>query len=94
MKSPLNNVFKGIAIGGEGYIEKIKQKISLTGRNREISETKFAGTLTAEEIIGNISDVFRIERKKIFNRSRNNIYSEDGYIFIKGKNYAYIKRNR
>ncbi len=91
MKSPLNDAFKGVAIGREGFIEKIKQKISLTGRNREISETRFAGTFSAEEIINNITDMFDIKRKSIFDKSRNNTYRKLAIYVLKEKTTLTLK---
>ena len=40
MNSPLEGSFKGIAIGGKSFIDKIKEKIKIIGRKREIAETK------------------------------------------------------
>lgn len=36
MENPLKDLYKGIAIGGEGFIEKIKEKIRSIGLSEKL----------------------------------------------------------
>ncbi len=85
MQNPLNEAFEGMAVGKKEFIDKIKRKLSLTGRNREITETRFVGTHSPSEIIKNIEDLFGIEEVEIFGKRRNNIYRKLAIYLLKEK---------
>lgn len=55
IENPLQDSYKGIALGSEGFIEKIKKKIKSIGAKREIVRTKDAGLYTSEEIIQKVN---------------------------------------
>ncbi|MEW6456587.1 MAG: transposase [Acidobacteriota bacterium] len=85
MKNPLENTYKGIVLGSEWFVEKIKEKIVSIGQKREISETRIArsDSLMAEEIIRKISEVFEIESDEIFRKKNRNIYRHIALYMIK-----------
>ncbi len=83
MDNPMEESYKGIALGNETFIEKIKEKIKYFGKKREIVETKIAETLTVEEIVNTIMDKFSIEEEEIFRKSKGNIYRQMALYLIK-----------
>ena len=87
MENPLDNSFSGIALGGEGFIHRIKKLVDKTGKNREVSATRIADAFTTDEIIGVIISKFGIDRKEVFEKRRGNIYRPLALYFIK-KNTA------
>jgi len=72
--SPFKKMYKGIILGGEEFVEKMKDKIKAMGKNREIGETNISGTYKPEEIIKNISEVFKVSKGGIFSKKKGNIY--------------------
>lgn len=38
--NPLEDAYRGIALGSEGFVERIKEKIKSLGRKREVTGTK------------------------------------------------------
>ncbi len=76
MENPLKDSYKGIALGGEGFIEKIKEKIQSLGPKREIVETKDAGLYTPEEIIQKVMAEMSINREEIFRKRKGNFYRQ------------------
>jgi REP element-mobilizing transposase RayT len=74
MKNPLRESYKGIVLGSEGFINRIKQKIEAIGEKRETVGTKMAGTYTQEEIISSVMKEFSVKREEIFAKKRGNIY--------------------
>jgi len=83
MKSPFESSYKGIALGNRSFIEKIKEKIKSVGQKREIRETRSVGSCEAEQIISKISEVFEIEKSKIFSKQRGNVYRSLALYLIK-----------
>ncbi len=85
MQNPLANTFEGIAVGDKEFIDNIKRKISIAGRNREIAETKFVGAHSASGIIKKIEDLFGIKKVEIFSKRRNNLYRKLAIYLLKEK---------
>ncbi len=83
MDNPLEGSYKGIALGNRAFIKKIKGKIGLLGRKREIRETKIAEAHRVEEIMNIIVDKFSIEKEEIFRKRRGNIYRQIVLYLIK-----------
>ena len=83
MENPLKDAFKGIAIGNEAFIEKVKEKIKSIGKNREIRETKFLEFYSADDIIRKISICFGIDKQDLFSKKRGNIYRQIALYLIK-----------
>lgn len=76
MKNPLENAYKGIALGSDSFIKGIEKRIKSFGKNREIQETKFEESYKAEDIISKIVEVFKVEKKEIFRKRRGNVYRQ------------------
>ena len=73
MDSPLEDSYRGIALGSGTFIEKIKEKINSIGREREVAETKIAGIHDAEEIIKSIVKEFGVKKEEVFRKRRGNV---------------------
>ncbi|MBI2485896.1 MAG: transposase [Deltaproteobacteria bacterium] len=83
MDNPLGDSYRGMAIGSEEFVERIKEKIKSLGIKREVTETKIAGTCSAEEVIKSIMRRFGVNRQEIFRKRRGNIYRQLALYFIK-----------
>lgn len=83
MDNPVENSFRGIAVGGDQFIKRIKKLVDKTGKKREVSGTRNADTYTTEEIIEVITSKFRIDREEVFEKRRGNIYRPLALCFIK-----------
>jgi REP element-mobilizing transposase RayT len=68
--------YRGIALGGEEFIEKVKEKIKAIGSKREIAVTRDSSSREAEEIIQQVMDELSISREDIFMKRRGNIYRQ------------------
>jgi REP element-mobilizing transposase RayT len=74
IESPAKESYKGIALGGNEFLQSIKDRIEGIGNKREVPETKDVRVYTAEEIIQKVMDEFSIKREEIFNRKRGNFF--------------------
>lgn len=83
MKSPLENLYKNVALGDELFRKRIEKKIKAVGRKREIPETKFIESYTPDEIIDEISKNLKIERDEIFRKQRGNMRRQLALYLIK-----------
>lgn len=91
MENPLEDSFRGVALGSEKYIEKIKKLIDKSGKKREVSATRITDTFTPEDIMEVISGKFKIDRKEVFKKKRGNIYRPLALYFIKKKTELGLK---
>jgi len=83
MKSPLEKLYKNIALGEEDFRKKIDEKIKDIGKKREIPETKFIKPYTSDEIIDEILKKLKIKRSEIFRKQKGNIYRQLALYLIK-----------
>lgn len=83
MDNPLKDSYRGVALGSEEFVERIKEKIRSLGVKREVAETKMAREYSAEEVIKTIMKRFGVERQEIFRKRRGNIYRQLALYFIK-----------
>ncbi len=83
MKSPLENIFRSIALGDRRFIEKIKEKINSLSQDREIKEIRLVFAYSSDEIIKTISDCFHIKEDIIVKKQRGNIYRQLAVYLIK-----------
>lgn len=83
MDNPLEESYRGIAIGSERFIERIKEKINSIGKKREMVETRVAGTHGPAEVVGCIAKRFKIGKEEILSKSRGNIYRQMAMYLIK-----------
>ncbi len=92
MKNPMENAYKGVALGSESFIEKIKERIKSVGQKREIRETRFIEAYGPEEIMNKISRVFKIEKEKILSKERGNLYRQLALYLIKKYSSLNLKK--
>jgi len=90
-ESPLKDSYRGIALGGEAYIEKIKERISSVGRQREITETRLEDRHSPEEIMELMMDKLQIEREEIFSKKRGNVYRKLALYLIRSRTRLSLK---
>lgn len=90
-ESPLKDSYRGIALGGEAYIEKIKERISSVGRQREITETRLEDRHIPEEIMELMMDKLQIEREEIFSKKRGNVYRKLALYLIRSRTRLSLK---
>jgi len=90
-ESPLKDSYRGIALGGEAYIEKIKERISSVGRQREITETRLEDRHSPEEIMELMMDKLQIEREEIFSKKRGNVYRKLALYLIRRRTRLSLK---
>jgi len=83
MENPLKNTYKGVALGNETFIERIKEKIRSIGPKREIRATRLTESFKAIDIIQKIQEVFQLKREDVFNKQRGNIYRQLALYLIK-----------
>ena len=83
MKDPLKKSYHRIALGSTTFIEKIKEKIEYQGRRREIPSTRTLSKYDTETIILKMTQVLHIERKRIFDKKRGNLYRPLAIYLIK-----------
>ncbi|MFQ5721871.1 MAG: helix-turn-helix domain-containing protein, partial [Candidatus Aminicenantales bacterium] len=83
IENPLKDSFKGIAVGSDDFIDKIKERVKSIGKDREIKETKFIESLDKEEIIKMLSRHFMVERQDVLSKRRGNIYRQMALYFLK-----------
>ncbi|MFQ5834854.1 MAG: transposase [bacterium] len=83
MKSPLESLYKNVALGDELFRKRIDEKIKAVGRKREIPETKFIESYTPDEIIDKISKNLKIEKSEIFKKQRGNMHHQLALYLIK-----------
>ena len=83
MDNPLEDSYRGVALGSEGFVDRIKGKIKSLGRKREVTGTRIAGRYSGEEVIKCIMTRLGVERKEIFRKKRGNIYHQLALYFIK-----------
>lgn len=76
MENPLKDSCKGIVLGGNAFIQSIKERVGKIGNKREFPETKSLSAYTAEEIIQKVMAEFSISREEIFNKKRGNFFRQ------------------
>ena len=76
MENPLKDSYKGIVLGGNAFIQSIKERVGKIGNKREVPETKSLTAYTAEEIIQKVMAEFSISRGEIFNKKRGNFFRQ------------------
>jgi REP element-mobilizing transposase RayT len=75
MSNPLKDLYKGIALGGQSFLQSIKERAeNIGGSMREIPEAKALTANTAEEIIQKVLSEFSVTREEIFSKKRGNFF--------------------
>ncbi|MGH7909073.1 MAG: helix-turn-helix domain-containing protein, partial [Thermodesulfobacteriota bacterium] len=83
MGNPLEESYRGLAVGSERFIERIKEKINSIGKKREMVETRVAGTYGSEEIVGCIVKRFKIGKEEVLRKSRINTFRQMAMYLMK-----------
>jgi putative transposase len=83
IQSPIKEAFRGIALGSDNFIEKIKEKIKSLGEDREIKETRNMKAFNSDEIVKAITDCFNIKKDELFKKQRGNIHRQLALYLIK-----------
>jgi putative transposase len=76
MENPLKESYKGIALGGNAFLQSIKERVEKIGNKREVPEARALTSYTAEEIIQKVMADFSIKRGEIFNKKRGNFFRQ------------------
>lgn len=76
MENPLKDSLHGIALGGDKFLQSIKERINNIDNEREIPDIKTITAYTADEIIQQVMDEFSITREDVFSRKRGNFYRQ------------------
>lgn len=83
MDFPAENIYRGIALGDETFIERIESKIKAVGEKREIQTTKYQDSYSSEEIIQKVSQAFSLTKGEVLKKQRGNIYRQITLYLVK-----------
>lgn len=83
MENPMGESYRGIAVGKEKYIEKIRNRIKKLGKKREVSVTKLKSIKSAEDILGLIQREYGLGRDEILEKRRANEWRKLSMCLIK-----------
>lgn len=83
MDFPAKDIYRGIALGDETFIEKIESKIKAVGEKREIQTTKYQDCYSSEEIIQKVSQAFSLTKGEVLKKQRGNIYRQITLYLVK-----------
>ena len=81
MDFPVKDIYRGIALGDETFIEKIESKIEAVGEKREIQTTKYGYSYSPEEIIQKVSQAFNLKKRRSFKKTKRESISKDNSLF-------------
>ena len=83
MDFPAKDIYRGIALGGETFIEKIESKIKAVGEKREIQTTKYQDSHSSKEIIQKVSQAFSLTKGEVLKKQRGNLYRQITLYLVK-----------
>lgn len=83
MDFPAKDIYRGIALGDETFIEKIESKIKAVGEKREIQTTKYRDSHSSEEIIQKVSQAFNLTKGEVLKKQRGNLYRQITLYLVK-----------
>jgi putative transposase len=83
IKDPLNDSFRGMALGSREYVGVILDKISKLGKRREIPETRGISRKTSDEIMSAIERKYQIGKEAILHKKKGNVYRKLSMYLIK-----------
>lgn len=83
MDFPAKDIYRGIALGDETFIERIESKIKAVGEKREIQTTKYQDSHSSEEIIQKVSQAFSLTKGEVLKKQRGNIYRQITLYLVK-----------
>jgi REP element-mobilizing transposase RayT/DNA-binding MarR family transcriptional regulator len=83
MDFPVKDIYRGIALGDETFIERIESKIKAVGEKREIQTTKYFNSYSSEEIIQKVSQAFSLTKGEVLKKQRGNLYRQVTLYLVK-----------
>ena len=83
MDFPVKDIYRGIALGKESFIERIESKIKAVGEKREIQTTKYQDSYSPEEIIQKVSQAFNLTKGEVLKKQRGNLYRQVSLYLVK-----------
>jgi len=83
MDFPVKDIYRGIALGKESFIERIESKIKAVGEKREIQTTKYQDSYSPEEIIQKVSQAFNLTKGEVLKKQRGNLYRQITLYLVK-----------
>jgi REP element-mobilizing transposase RayT len=83
MDFPAKDIYLGIALGKESFIEKIESKIKAVGEKREIQTTKYQDSYSPEDIIQKVSQAFNLTKGEVLKKQRGNLYQQITLYLVK-----------
>lgn len=83
MDFPVKDIYRGIALGKESFIERIESKIKSVGEKREIQTTKYGYSYSPEEIIQKICQTFNLNKGEVLKKQRGNLYRQITLYLVK-----------
>jgi REP element-mobilizing transposase RayT len=83
MGFPVNDIYRGIALGDETFIKKIESKIKAVGEKREIQTTKYFNSYSSEVIIQKVSQAFNLNKGEVLKKQRGNLYRQITLYLVK-----------
>ena len=91
MDFPIKDIYRGIALGKESFIEKIESKIKSVGEKREIQTTKYQNSYSPEDIIQKVSQAFNLTRGEVLKKQRGNLYRQVTLYLVKRYSFLSLK---
>ena len=83
MDFPAKDIYRGIALGKESFIQKIESKIMSVGEKREIQTTKYQDFYSPEEIIQKVCQTFNLTKGEVLKKQRGNLYRQITLYLVK-----------
>ena len=83
MDFPAKDIYRGIALGDETFIERIESKIKAVGEKREIQTTKYQDSHSSKEIIQKVSQAFSLTKGEVLKKQRGNLYRQITLYLVK-----------
>jgi len=83
MNFPVKDIYRGIALGKESFIQRIESKIMSVGEKREIQTTKYQDSYSPEEIIQKICQAFNLTKGEVLKKQRGNLYRQITLYLVK-----------
>jgi REP element-mobilizing transposase RayT len=83
LEDPLKQTYRNIALGDDGFIQKIKVKIENQKSSREIPITNSTNSYNPQEIIEKVCAVNQIKHERLMSKVRGNIYRSLALYLIK-----------
>jgi len=91
MDFPVKDIYRGIALGDETFIQRIESKIKSVGEKREIQTTKYQDSYSPEDIIQKVSQAFNLTKGEVLKKQRGNLYRQITLYLVKRYSFLSLK---